>query len=761
MGETRDPVCGMSVDPDSARGGHSHHLGHDYYFCNPKCKIKFDADPGSYLRPKPSAVPAADSNVEYTCPMHPEVRRIGPGDCPLCGMALEPAEVSLESSEDDGEERDMRRRFWVSAALSAPLMAFDMSTMDMIGGGHHGFGRGLVEFLLATPVVLWGGWPFLLRFQRSLATIKLNMFTLIGLGVGVAYSYSTIAWLASLPRASEAPLYFEAAATIVTLVLLGQVLELKARRRTGDALRALLNLRPRAARRIDAGGAERDIDLGEVQVGDLLRVRPGEKIPVDGVVVEGSSAVDESMVTGEAMPVEKTSGQRVIGATLNGSGGLVVRAEKLGRDSVLARIIQLVAEAQRSRAPVQRLADRVAAYFVPLVVLAAVLTAVAWIGWGPEPRFTHALLNSIAVLIIACPCALGLATPMSIMVATGRAASLGILFKNAEAVERLSHVDTVVLDKTGTLTEGRPRLLAVRTFGPLTEDGILRRAAALEAGSEHPLAVAILDAAKRKSISPPAATGFRARSGFGVEASVDGDLHRLGNAAFAVDGGVKIPAEADTAAREEQARGRTVMFLSDDEVVLGLLSVADPLKASAAEVIRSLREAGLRVMMLTGDNYLTAAAIAREAGIASEDVRAEVRPDGKAAAVEALQAEGRVVAMVGDGINDAPALARADVGIAMGGGTDVAMQSAGVTLLGGDLRGLSRARALSARTLRNIKQNLFFAFVYNAVGVPVAAGVLYPFTGGLLDPMWAALAMSFSSVSVIANSLRLRRAGGR
>ena len=719
---------------------------------------------GMALEPASPPLTAA----KWTCPMHPEVVRDGPGSCPICGMALEP--VAATTEEQNPELVDMRRRFRVSALLTAPLLLLTMG--EMLTGSPivalSGRARVLVELALASPVVLWGGWPFLVRGWNSVRTWQLNMFTLIALGVSVAYVFSVIATLApglvppAFHQGGHAPVYFEPAAVIVTLVLVGQVLELRARSQTGAAIRALLGLAPATARRIAADGSEQDVPLDQVQVGDLLRVRPGEKVPVDGQVVDGRSAVEESMVTGEPVPVEKAAGDRLIGATVNGTGALVMRAEKVGADTLLARIVALVSEAQRSRAPVQRLADRVSRVFVPAVVAVAAAAFALWAVFGPEPRLAHALLTAVAVLIIACPCALGLATPMSIMVATGRGAGAGVLFRNAEAIERLRAVDTLVVNKTGTLTEGKPVLSEVEVVGGETaRDGavdereLLRLAASVERASEHPLAAAITAGAEARAIALAPATDFESRTGLGVLATVDGRRVALGNRALFDELGVNVgplPARAD----QLRAGGHTVMLVAVNGRAAGLLGVSDPIKATTPEAIAALHRDGIRVVMLTGDSEITALAVAGRLGI--DDVVAEVLPDGKAEAVARLQADGRTVAMAGDGINDAPALARADVGIAMGTGTDVAMESAGVTLVKGDLRGIVRARRLSAATMRNIKQNLFFAFIYNAAGVPVAAGVLYPFTQTLLSPMLAAAAMSLSSVSVIANALRLRRA---
>ena len=699
----------------------------------------------------------------YTCPMHPEVRQEGPGDCPKCGMALEP-DVPSAGDGDQGELQAMTRRFWVSAAFSLPLLALGMA--ELVSGNAvmslFPDGTAWIGLVLAVPVCTWGAWPFYVRGVRSVIHRSLNMFTLIGLGVFVAFAFSVVATVAPgvFPEGfrdehGQVGVYYEAAAVITTLVLLGQVLELRARSRTGAAIRALLGLAPKTARRIAPDGTEGDIPLEHVRKGDLLRVRPGEKVPVDGVVEQGRSSVDESMVTGESIPVEKQPGDKVIGATVNGTGSLVVRADRLGKDSLLSQIVHMVAEAQRSRAPIQRLADTVSAYFVPAVVAVAVATFVAWAVWGPFPPFAYAIINSVAVLIIACPCALGLATPMSIMVATGKGATAGVLFRNAEAIEHLRNVDTLVVDKTGTLTEGKPRLLTVRAFAPWSESDVLRLAASLENASEHPLAEAIVRGAKERGMQPEPASEFMSVSGKGVAGKVGAVEVALGNRRLMDD------AEVDASAAEPflqalRGDGQTVMFLAADGKLAGLVGVADPVKATTPEALAGLKAEGLRIVMLTGDNEATARAVAAKLGI--DDVVADVLPQDKAAAIRKLQAEGRVVAMAGDGVNDAPALAQADVGVAMGTGTDVAMESAGVTLVKGDLRGIVRSRRLSRLTMRNIRQNLFFALVYNAVGVPIAAGVLYPFLEILLSPMVAAAAMSLSSVSVIGNSLRLRRA---
>jgi Cu+-exporting ATPase len=717
----------------------------------PKC--------GMALEPAGVPLPAARRTL-WTCPMHPEVVRDEPGSCPKCGMALEPKEVAAEEPENP-ELADMTRRFWTAVVLSAPLVVLAMGHALPGIGALRGSRLGpWIELALATPVVLWGGWPFFQRGWYSLVHRSLNMFTLIALGVAVAWGYSTVAVLAPgiFPDSfrddhGKVGLYFEAAAVIVTLVLLGQVLELRARSRTGAAIRALLALAPKTARRVEGDGREQDVPLEEVQPGDRLRVRPGEKVPVDGVVLEGASAVDESMVSGEPIPVEKREGDRLIGATINGTGTLLMEARRVGSETLLARIVQMVADAQRSRAPIQRLADRVSAWFVPAVVLVAAVTFVAWAAFGPEPSFAYAVINAVAVLIIACPCALGLATPMSIMVAAGKGATAGVLFKDAAAIERLRDVDTLVVDKTGTLTVGRPRLESVRPAAGVDEAELLRTAAALERGSEHPLAAAILAGAAARGLEPPAATQFASVTGKGVTGRVGAAAAALGNRALMADLGVD-PGELAGAAEALRAEGQTVVFVAADGRPLGLLGVADPVKETTPAAIADLHREGLRIVMLTGDSRTTAEAVAQRLGI--DEVRAEVLPEQKAAAVAALQAAGRVVAMAGDGINDAPALARAEVGIAMGTGTDVAMESAGVTLVRGDLSGIVRARRLSRATMANIRQNLFFAFVYNAAGVPIAAGVLYPFLGILLSPMFAAAAMSLSSVSVIGNALRLR-----
>ena len=769
---TVDPVCGMTVDPSSAAGSYEY-KGQTYYFCSQHCLHKFREAPEQFLGGGPStahhemaaAAPAPQAapgeKIEYTCPMHPEVIRDAPGFCPICGMALEPRTVTVE--EDNAELNDMKRRFWVSAVLSLPVLIIGMS--DLIPGDPARSLLGprlstLISFALATPVVLWGGWPFFVRAWYSIVNRSLNMFTLIGLGVSVAYVYSLIATF--LPQifphgfrdhAGNVPVYFEAASVITTLVLLGQVLELKARSSTGAAIRSLLGLAPKTARRIGPDGAETDVPLDQVHKADRLRVRPGEKIPVDGVVREGTSSVDESMVTGEPIPVEKQNGDRVIGGTINGNGTLVMEAERVGSETLLAQIVQMVAEAQRSRAPIQRLADVVSGYFVPAVIIVAIVTFFVWAMVGPEPRLAYAIINAVAVLIIACPCALGLATPMSIMVATGKGAQGGVLFKNAEAIEVLREIDTLVVDKTGTLTEGKPKLVTVAPVSGLTEQELLRLAASLERVSEHPLAAAIVSGAAERGVAMVNVDAFESITGKGVKGKVHGRSVALGNQALLDD--LKINAyELARDAENFRGDGQTVMFVVIDEKPAGLLGVADPIKESTPQAIAQLHEQNIRIAMITGDSRTTAEAVARRLNI--DEVVAEVLPQQKAKIVKRFQTEDRRVAMAGDGINDAPALAQADVGIAMGTGTDVAMQSADVTLVKGDLRGIVRAIRLSRGTMKNIKQNLFFAFIYNTIGVPIAAGVLYPFFGLLLSPMIAAAAMSFSSVSVIANSLRLR-----
>jgi P-type Cu+ transporter len=852
----RDPVCGMSVNPATAKYSHAH-AGKDFYFCCAGCADKFRTDPEKYLsrsapsqpsglvmlgaaasRPaissslaqndstafvpqakqavrapmhgedhapsrsvayvcpmcpevrehNPGACPScgmalesespAVRRIEYTCPMHPEIVRDAPGSCPICGMALEPRTVAAVE-EENPESRDMSRRFWVSVVLTAPLLVIAMASMisemplrRILPGAYLPW----IEFLLATPVVLWAGWPFFQRFWTSLVNRSPNMFTLIGMGTGVAYGYSVIATVApqlfppSLRGMDGYPdVYFEAAAAITTLVLLGQVMELRARSRTSSAIRALLDLSPKMARRLNPDSSENDVPLEQVKPGDRLRVRPGEKVPVDGMVLEGSTSVDESMITGESLPVEKTVDDNVIGGTINATGSFVMRAERVGDETLLARIVQLVSQAQRSRAPIQRLADRVSAWFVPLVVAVAIVTFVAWFVFGPQPRLAHALVNAVAVLIIACPCALGLATPMAIMVGTGRAAHAGVLIKNAEALETLEKVDTLVVDKTGTLTEGKPRVVSVVVTLPrepqssqnhsvsgrrsFNEDELLRLVASLERASEHPLGSAIVAAAKERGIALSEVSGFKSLTGRGVTATLDSKVMAAGNEQLLRDLGATYD-DVLPKAEELRTQGQTVIFVLVDGELAGLIGIADPVKASAPDAVRNLRDQGIDVVMITGDNRLTAQAVAKQLGI--EKFEAEVWPEGKVDVVRKLQEQGRVVAMAGDGINDAPALAQANVGIAMGTGTDVAIESAGITLVKGDLRGIVRARKLSQATMRNIRQNLFFAFIYNAIGVPIAAGALYPFFGLLLSPIFAAAAMSFSSVSVITNALRLR-----
>jgi len=756
----RDPVCGMKVDRAAPKGGTHDHGGTTYYFCNPKCREKFRATPDAYLAPKRE--PQTGQGI-YTCPMHSDVRHLGPGSCPECGMALEPLEIS--AGEDANPElSDMTRRFWLSTALAAPVFLIGMSEMLPGRPLQHAVSAPTltwIQFVLATPVVLWGGRPFFQRGWTSLVTGRFNMFTLIAIGTGTAYGFSVVATL--LPgvfpdsfrgHAGEIAVYFEAAAVIIALVLLGQVLELRARSRTSGAIKALLGLAPRSARRLNADGNESDVALEAVQPGDRLRVRPGEKIPVDGLVVDGASAVDESMVTGEPIPAEKAIGDPVTGGTINGSGTLVMRAERVGTDTLLAQIVRMVGEAQRSRAPIQRLADVVASYFVPAVVAVAVVTFVVWAMVGPAPRMAYALVNAVAVLIIACPCALGLATPMSIMVGTGRGAAAGVLIKNAEALELLERVDTVVVDKTGTLTEGKPVLTSVVALDHWTEGQLLRLAGSVERVSEHAVATAVVAAARARQIELPDVAAFRAVSGRGVSGSVDDHEVVVGNERLLADRGVALGGLAQVI-DDLRRGGHTVMLVAIDGRVAGLLGVADVIKPTTREAIELLHADGIRIVMLTGDHRAAADAVAHELGI--DEVEAEILPEHKGAIVKRLQAEGRIVAMAGDGINDAPALALAHVGIAMGTGTDVAMQSAAITLVKGDLRGIAKVRRLSRGTMRNIRENLFFAFLYNVLGVPLAAGVLYPVLGVLLSPMIASAAMSLSSVSVISNALRLRK----
>ena len=803
--QMKDPVCGMMVDPLQAAGTHEHH-GQIYYFCSSHCVKRFSSDPDGFLtgkyhqsmegepaKPgtkyicpmcpgvesdKPSACPkcgmalesdmaiAPPTKTEYVCPMHPEVVQDHPGSCPKCGMALEPREITLQE-EENPELKDMTRRFWIGLVLGFPLFLLAMS--DMIPGQpvqqvlspsvlHW------VQWILATPVVLWCGWPFFQRGWASLIHRSLNMFSLIALGTGTAYVYSTVATFAPdlFPDSFRGPggevaVYFEAAAVIIVLVLLGQVLELRARSQTGSAIKALLGLAPKTARRIGKDGSEEDIPVQDVQRGDTLRIRPGEKIPIDGIILQGQSAVDESMITGESIPVEKESGARVTGGTVNGTGTLVMQVERVGRETMLAQIVRMVSEAQRSRAPIQRMADRVAGYFVPIVVTVAVLTFLIWGFFGPEPRMAYALVNAVAVLIIACPCALGLATPMSIMVGTGRGARAGVLLKHAEALEQLEKVDTLVIDKTGTLTEGHPKLMSVVSLSDLQENDLLQLVASLERHSEHPLAAAIVNGAKDKGLDVWEVQDFQSKTGKGVIGTVQGKTIALGTRKYLEeDIHVNSTAFGPLADKADELRrdGQTVMFVAINDQAVGMVGVADPVKPSTPEAIRLLHEEGFHIVMVSGDHQQTAQAVARKLGI--DEVRAEVLPEQKSDIIKHLQEQGNIVAMAGDGINDAPALAQAHVGIAMGTGTDVAMESAGVTLVKGDLRGIARARRLSQATMRNIRQNLFFAFFYNAIGVPVAAGILYPFLGILLSPMLAAVAMTFSSVSVITNALRLR-----
>ena len=748
----------MTVDPHTAKHRHQHD-GHPYYFCSAKCREKFIAEPAKYLKPglKP-AVPVPAGTI-YTCPMHPEIRQEGPGSCPICGMALEPEMVTADSTPNP-ELADMTRRFWIGLALTLPVFALEMG--GHLTGLHQWLGQqksNWIQLALATPVVLWAGWPFFERGWASLRTRNLNMFTLIAMGTGVAWIYSVVGtvWPDVFPPSmrghdGSVAIYFEAAAVITVLVLLGQVLELRAREKTSGAIKALLDLSPKIARRIKADGTDEDVSLEEVAAGEQLRVRPGERVPVDGEILEGRSAIDESMVTGESMPVTKTAGEKVIGGTMNQSGGFVMRADKVGRDTVLAQIVQMVAQAQRSRAPIQRLADQVSGWFVPTVILVSLIAFAAWSIWGPEPRVTFGLIAAVSVLIIACPCALGLATPMSIMVGVGRGAQSGVLIKNAEALERMEKIDTLVVDKTGTLTEGKPSVVAIRTAPGIDESELLRLTASLERSSEHPLAAAIVRSANERGLSLAQPESFDSPIGKGVVGTVEGRNLVIGNQRIMTEGGIDTASLAP-AADEMRKEGATAIFVAINGKVAGIIAIADPIKATTPSAIAALQAAGIRVVMLTGDNNTTAQAVAAKLGIT--EVEAEVLPEDKSKIVERFRAQGRAVAMAGDGVNDAPALAAADVGIAMGTGTDVAMESAGVTLLKGDLNGIVRARHLSAATMANIRQNLFFAFIYNAAGVPVAAGLLYPFFGILLSPIIAAAAMALSSVSVIGNALRL------
>ncbi|MBB5694415.1 heavy metal translocating P-type ATPase [Muricoccus pecuniae] len=757
-----DPVCGMKVDP--ATSNHRlEHGGTTFHFCSAGCRTKFEADPEKYLAPKVATAPsAAPKGTIYTCPMHPQVRQEGPGNCPICGMALEPLEVTADAGPNH-ELIDMTRRMWIGLALTIPVVILEMGAHIPGLGLHHLVSPTTstwTQFLLATPVVLWAGWPFFLRGWQSVVNRSLNMFSLIALGTGAAYLYSLVATFAPgvFPEGfrgmdGTVAVYYEAAAVITVLVLLGQVLELRAREQTGGAIRALLDLAPKAARRIRPDGTDEEVNLAEVQVGDRLRVRPGEGVPVDGEVLEGGGSVDESMVTGESLPVEKAPGSKVIGGTVNGTGSLVMRADKVGSDTMLSRIVGMVAEAQRSRAPIQRMADQVSGYFVPAVIAVAVMAFVAWAVSGPSPALSYGLIAAVSVLIIACPCALGLATPMSIMVGVGKGAGAGVLIRSAEALERMEKVDTLVVDKTGTLTEGKPKVVAVVTAPGLTEADVLPLAASLERSSEHPLAAAVVAAAKERGMAFWEPVDFASVTGRGVTGMVDGRRVALGNSRLMADLGVDL---GDLSARADELRreGGTALFLAVDGKPGGVIAVADPVKQTTPAALESLRAEGIRIIMLTGDNATTAEAVARRLGI--DEFQGDVLPEDKHRIVRELRAKGKVVAMAGDGVNDAPALAEADVGVAMGTGTDVAMQSAGVTLVKGDLAGIARARTLSRATMRNIRQNLFLAFVYNALGVPLAAGVLYPVFGILLSPIAAALAMALSSVSVIGNALRLQ-----
>ena len=758
-----DPVCGMKVNPATSKHRFDHG-GTIFHFCSAGCRTKFIAAPESYLDPKPVAAITASPGAIFTCPMHPEIRQVGPGSCPICGMALEPVEITADSGPNH-ELADMSRRFWVGLVLTLPIFILEMGSHiprlmvhDLVSPQTSVW----IQFVLATPVVLWAGWPFFERGAASVRSGNLNMFTLIALGTGAAYLYSLAATFAPgmFPAGfrmmgGTVAVYYEAAAVITVLVLLGQVLELRARDQTGGAIRALLNLAPKTARRLRDGGDDEEIALDQVQIGDRLRVRPGDAVPVDGTVLDGRSAVDESMVTGESMPASKASNDKLIGGTVNGTGSLVMRADTLGAGGMLSRIVAMVAEAQRSRAPIQKLADTVSGYFVPVVLAISILSFIGWAVWGPAPALAFALIGAVSVVIIACPCALGLATPMSIMVAVGKGAGAGVLIKSAESLERMEKVDTLVVDKTGTLTEGKPRVTSIVPAAGLNDDDVLRLAASLERSSEHPLAAAIVAAAKEKNIAVEEPSDFASVTGKGVTGMVGGRRVALGNAALMGDQGVAI---ADLAAQADALRGTgaTALFVAVDGQPGGIIAIADPIKATTRAALDSLRADGIHIVMLTGDNMTTARAVANQLGI--EDVEAEVLPEDKNRIVKALRAAGKIVAMAGDGVNDAPALAEADVGIAMGTGTEVAIQSAGVTLVKGDLAGIARARTLSRMTMRNIRQNLVFAFAYNAIGIPVAAGVLYPSLGILLSPIVAALAMALSSVSVIANALRLRAA---
>ncbi|MGM4952989.1 heavy metal translocating P-type ATPase [Bradyrhizobium barranii] len=754
-----DPVCGMTVDPATSKHHHTHH-GETFHFCSAGCRTKFAADPAKYLVREKAPEPEMPAGTIYTCPMHPEIRQIGPGSCPICGMALEPEVASLETGPNP-ELADMTRRFWIGGALALPAVVLEMG--GHLAGPHDWIDPALsnwIQLVVTTPAVLWAGWPFFVRGWQSLVTRNLNMFTLIAMGTGVAYLYSIVATVVPqiFPAAFRShdgavAVYFEPAAVITVLVLLGQVLELRARDATSGAIKALLQLAPKTARRVDADGGEHEVEIDALHAGDHLRVRPGEKVPVDGIILEGRSALDESLVTGESMPVTKEPGAKVIAGTLNQSGGFIMRADKVGRETLLSQIVQMVADAQRSRAPIQRLADQVAGWFVPTVIAVAIAAFAAWAWFGPEPRLAFGLVAAVSVLIIACPCALGLATPMSIMVGVGRGAQAGVLIKNAEALERMEKIDTLVVDKTGTLTEGKPKVVAIVPAAGFAEDDILRIAASVERASEHPLADAIMRAAKEKQLTLAQVEQFDSPTGKGATGIIDGRSIVLGNARYLVSIGIDTRA-LDAEAERMRQDGATVINMAVDGKLAGLFAIADPVKASTPEALKALADEGIKVIMLTGDNRTTAEAVARRLGIA--EVEAEVLPDQKSAVVTKLQKAGRSVAMAGDGVNDAPALAAAEVGIAMGTGTDVAMESAGVTLLGGDLTGIVRARRLSQATMSNIRQNLFFAFIYNAAGIPIAAGILYPAFGILLSPIIAAAAMALSSVSVVGNALRLR-----
>lgn len=757
--KVKDPVCGMSVDPATSKHRFEHH-GETFHFCSAGCRTKFAADPARYLAKDKAPEPEMPAGTIYTCPMHPEIRQVGPGSCPICGMALEPELASLETGPNP-ELADMARRFWIGGALALPAVVLEMG--GHLAGPHGWIDPTLsnwIQLVFATPVVLWAGWPFFVRGWQSLLTRNLNMFTLIAMGTGVAYVYSLIGTLAPqmFPatfrgHGGAVAVYFEAAAVITVLVLLGQVLELRARDATSGAIKALLQLAPKTARRVDADGNEHEVEIDTLHAGDSLRVRPGEKVPVDGIILEGRSSLDESLVTGESMPVTKETGARVIAGTLNQSGSFIMRADKVGRETLLSQIVQMVADAQRSRAPIQRLADQVSGWFVPTVIVVALAAFGAWAWFGPEPRLAFGLVAAVSVLIIACPCALGLATPMSIMVGVGRGAQGGVLIKNAEALERMEKIDTLVVDKTGTLTEGKPKVVSIVPAAGFAADDILRMAASVERASEHPLADAIVRAAKEKQLALGQVEQFDSPTGKGATGKVDGNTIVLGNAKYLSSIGIDIKA-LDSEAERLRGDGATVINMAVDGRLAGLFAIADPVKASTPEALKALAAEGIKVIMLTGDNRTTAEAVARRLGIA--DVEAEVLPDQKSAVVTKLQKAGRSVAMAGDGVNDAPALAAAEVGIAMGTGTDVAMESAGVTLLKGDLTGIVRARKLSQATMSNIRQNLFFAFIYNAAGIPIAAGILYPAFGLLLSPIIAAAAMALSSVSVVGNALRLR-----